>query len=109
MYGMIAKIYAQPGTRDELAELVLSGSSEMPGCLSYIVAKDANEGDLIWVTEVWDSAESHKASLALPAVKDAIGRAMPLIAGFEQGRDHGTGRRHRPEAVLTRFLLRLAP
>jgi quinol monooxygenase YgiN len=41
--------------------------------------------DLIWVTEAWDSAESHKASLTLPAVKEAIGRAMPLIAGFEQG------------------------
>jgi quinol monooxygenase YgiN len=85
MYGLIAKIYAQPGKRDELAELVLSGSGDMPGCLSYIVAKCAHDADLIWVTEVWDSEESHKASLALPAVKEAIGKAMPLVAGFEQG------------------------
>jgi quinol monooxygenase YgiN len=85
MYGMIAKIYAQPGKRDELVGLVLSGSGDIPGCLSYIVAKDTHEADLIWVTEVWDSAESHKASLSLPAVKESIGRAMPLIAGFEQG------------------------
>ncbi len=34
------------------------------------------------ITEVWDSEASHKASLALPAVKDAIGRARPLIATF---------------------------
>lgn len=85
MYGMIAKIYAQPGKRDELIGLVLSGSGDMPGCLSYIVAKDLHEADLIWVTEAWDSEASHKASLTLPAVKEAIGKAMPLIAGFEQG------------------------
>jgi quinol monooxygenase YgiN len=31
---------------------------------------------------VWDSAESHKASLKLPAVRDAIAKGRPLIAGF---------------------------
>ena len=34
------------------------------------------------MTEVWDSKESHQASLELPAVKAAIDRARPLIAGF---------------------------
>jgi len=31
---------------------------------------------------VWDSAASHQASLALPAVKATIAKARPLIAGF---------------------------
>jgi quinol monooxygenase YgiN len=85
MYGLINKIYAAPAKRDELVKLVLEGSGAMPGCISYIVAKDAEDGDLIWVTEIWDSEASHKASLEIPAVKAAIGRAMPLIAGFEKG------------------------
>ncbi len=34
------------------------------------------------VTEVWDSAASHKASLSLPAVQQAIAKGRPLIAGF---------------------------
>ncbi|MCC6261455.1 MAG: antibiotic biosynthesis monooxygenase, partial [Anaerolineales bacterium] len=38
--------------------------------------------DSIWITEVWDSAESHRASLALPSVQQAIARGKPLIAGF---------------------------
>jgi len=54
----------------------------MPGCLSYVVATDSADPDALWVTEVWDSAASHQASLALPAVKAAITKARPLIAGF---------------------------
>ena len=54
----------------------------MPGCLSYVVAKDAAEADAIWITEIWDDASSHKASLQLPAVRAAIAKGRPLIAGF---------------------------
>jgi quinol monooxygenase YgiN len=54
----------------------------MPGCLSYIVARDPTDSDAIWVTEVWDNKASHEASLSLPSVRDAITRGKPLIAGF---------------------------
>ena len=45
--------------------------------------QDPADDDALWITEVWDSAASHQASLALPAVKDAIARGRPLIAGFD--------------------------
>ena len=54
----------------------------MPGCLSYVVALDPTDADAIWITEVWDSEESHRASLSLPAVQQAIAAARPLIADF---------------------------
>ena len=38
--------------------------------------------DALWSTEVWEDAESHRASLALPAVQEAIVKGRPLIAGF---------------------------
>ena len=82
MYGLIGKFRAMPGKRDELAPILLAGTTAMPGCLSYIVAVDPTDPDALWVTEVWNSKESHHASLALPAVRDAIGKAKPLIAGF---------------------------
>jgi quinol monooxygenase YgiN len=85
MHGLIGKMVAAPGQRDALIALILEGSGEMPGCLSYIVAKDITDENAIWVTEVWDSQESHKASLSIPAVKATIAKAMPLIAGFEPG------------------------
>ena len=48
------------------------------------MAKDPADADGIWITEVWDSQESHKASLALPSVREAIAKGRPLIATFEQ-------------------------
>ncbi|MDB5711446.1 MAG: hypothetical protein JWL96_3516 [Sphingomonas bacterium] len=84
MYGMIGKMKAQPGQRAALVAILTQGSGTMPGCLSYIVAEDLADVDALWVTEVWDSKASHDASLALPAVKDAIQRGRPLIAGFEK-------------------------
>ncbi len=56
----------------------------MPGCHSYVVARDATDADALWVTEVWDSQASHQASLALPSVQEAITRGRPRIAGFSQ-------------------------
>jgi quinol monooxygenase YgiN len=82
MYGLIGKMTATKGRRDELAAILLEGTASMPGCLSYIVATDPSDADALWVTEVWDSLESHRASLALPVVKDAIARGRPLTAGF---------------------------
>lgn len=84
MYGLIGRIDALPGRRDELIEILLEGTSGMPGCLLYVVSRDAREDDALWVTEVWAREEDHAASLALPAVQEAIGRGRPLIAGFAQ-------------------------
>ena len=82
MYGLIGKMKAFPGKRDELAATLLAGSLDMPSCLSYVVAKDPEDADALWVTEVWDSEASHKASLALPGVKASIAKGRPLIASF---------------------------
>jgi quinol monooxygenase YgiN len=82
-YGMIGKMTAVAGKRDELVAILGSGVSAMPGCLAYLVAEDAKDADSIWITEIWESKASHEASLRLPAVRDAIAKGRPLIAGFE--------------------------
>ena len=84
MYGLIGKAVAVEGKRDELIKILLEGIANMPGCLSYIVARDAKEADSVWITEVWDSKESHDASLKLPAVKEAIAKGKPLIRSFAE-------------------------
>lgn len=85
LYGLIGKMKAVPGQRDQLVSLILGGADAMPGCLSYIVALDTSDDDTIWVTEVWDSQASHRASLSLPAVRNAISAARGLIAEFVSG------------------------
>jgi quinol monooxygenase YgiN len=82
MYGLIGQMTAVAGQRDALIAILLDGVADMPGCLSYVVAKDPADANAIWITEVWDAPASHKASLSLPSVQHAIARAKPLIAGF---------------------------
>jgi quinol monooxygenase YgiN len=82
MYGLIGSITAAAGKRDELARLIMEGMNAMPGCLSYIIAKDPQVPDKLWVTEVWESREQHEASLKLPAVQSAIQKGRPLMSAF---------------------------
>jgi len=82
-YGLIGHLTTQSGQRAALAAILTEGSSEMPGCLSYVVAEDVTDPDGLWVTEVWRDQVSHQASLQLPSVQDAITRGRPLIVAFD--------------------------
>ena len=83
MFGMVGKMRAAPGKRSELVAILAGGTQAMPGCISYVVSEDASDPDAIWIHEVWNNEESHKASLQLPDVKAAIAKGRPLIAGFD--------------------------
>ena len=82
MYGLIGKLTATPGQRDTLQAILLENEGGMPGCYSYIIAQDPDDADSLWITEVWDTQESHTGSLKLASVQQAIAKARPLIAGF---------------------------
>jgi quinol monooxygenase YgiN len=66
MYGLIGKIEAQPGQRDALISILVEDVAGMPGCLIYIVARDAEDSDAIWVTEAWESRADHEARRVVP-------------------------------------------
>ena len=83
MYGLIGRIDAVPGKRDALMDILLEGTAGMPGCLLYVVSRDVDAPDALWVTEIWARKEDHQASLTLPAVRDAIGALTNRVAeGF---------------------------
>ena len=83
MYGLIGRIRAMSGKRAALAAILTMADGAMPGCLSYVVAEDPADADVLWVTEVWTDEAAHRASLQLDSVKAAIARGRPLIAGFD--------------------------
>ena len=83
MFGSITRITAVPGQRDALIAILAPGEGSLPGCLSYIVARDPKDADILYVTEAWDTAEAHIGSLGLPEVQAAIAKGRPLIARFE--------------------------
>ncbi len=82
MFGLVGKLVAQPGKRDDVLAILRASVQEgdpMPGCRLYLTGRPSDEPDVIVVTEVWDDEAAHAASLQLPAVRDAIRRAMPLL------------------------------
>lgn len=82
MYGIIGQIMAVEGKRDELIQVLLDGTKDMPGCKLYAIAADTADDISIWITEIWDSQESHQASLQLPGVQKAMAEGKPMITGF---------------------------
>ncbi len=84
MYGLIGQMLAAPGKRDELLAILGESTGDMPGCLSYVIAKDPTNAEALWITEVWTGKDAHAASLKLPTVQAAIAKARPIIAGFPQ-------------------------
>jgi quinol monooxygenase YgiN len=83
VYGYIASMRTRPGKRGEVIDRLLEGIDGLrsAGCLSYVVGECLDDQDRIWVTEVWESAEHHAASLQLPETKAAIATVMPLLTG----------------------------
>ncbi len=79
------KVTSVSGRRAELIE-VLGGddSHTIPGCLSFIVAEDTTDKDTLWVTEVWTSEASHKASLELSPLRQGLTPIETLVAGYER-------------------------
>ncbi|MDY0892314.1 putative quinol monooxygenase [Frigoribacterium sp. CFBP9030] len=79
----VGTLGAAPGKRDELVALLTERNESLTGagCQAYEVGVDDDQPDTVFVVELWDSAEAHRASLALPQVQDAIARARPLLDG----------------------------
>jgi quinol monooxygenase YgiN len=84
VFALFGKLSAQPGRADELAALLTGGAgvADNPACRLYVVNRSDAEPDAIWVYEVWDDEAAHRASLEDPAVREAIARGRPLIAGI---------------------------
>jgi quinol monooxygenase YgiN len=85
-YGMLNRITTKPGQRDAVVQVLLSGArmqGAMPGSELYVVHTSPEDGNLIWVTEVWRSKEAHEASLKSPDVRALIAKGRPMIASIE--------------------------
>ena len=81
-YGLIGQMIAQPGQRAAPVAALAEGTGTMPGNIAYLIGEDSANPDAIWIVELWETKAAHAASLGLPAVKEAIKKGRPLIAGF---------------------------
>jgi quinol monooxygenase YgiN len=77
------RLGAKEGKRDALAASLLKAAAAMESvaaCRLYVVSTAESDSNGVWVTEIWDSAEDHAASLGRPETKALIAATMPLIA-----------------------------
>jgi len=84
MYLLHGKMNAKAGKSDELIDILLQASkfvSTTKGCKLYVVGKDEQEKEAVYVTEIWESKEDHDLSLKIPEVRELIMRAMPILDG----------------------------
>lgn len=82
-YGYFGTMRVKPGHRDEVVATLVSGQEGLAaaGCDLYAVGVSDDDKDVVWVNEIWTSSEAHDSSLALPEVKAAIAKTMPLLTG----------------------------
>jgi len=84
VYGLITNLTTVPGRRESVIDLLLAGRQRPDGCLSYIVARDPRDRDVLWVTEVWSDAEAHQAALKRPDIKAGFAAALAWIATMQE-------------------------
>lgn len=86
-YALINKMTTKPGKREEVIGLLIrSGESfrNNPSCIHYLVYKDAEDLNIIWVEDVWKNKEDHTAALAKPQLKPYIEKTILLLEGMPQ-------------------------
>lgn len=81
------KLSAKQGQGAALEQILLRAAKTVEsaqGCRMYLISKDKQDADSVWVTEVWSSKEDHDNSLKLDSVRAVIMQAMPIIDGPPQ-------------------------
>lgn len=87
-FANVGSLGTKPGQRDAVASVLLRpmpGLKEA-GCLLYEVGVNDEAPDTVFVCELWESREAHRASLQLDSVRAAIAEAMPLLSGEMGGK-----------------------
>lgn len=80
------KATAKPGKGEELAGHLLDAAADLesdPGCELYLINRQADNPDVIWVTEVWRSQADLDASIEKIRGSDSIAEVMALVADWQ--------------------------
>jgi quinol monooxygenase YgiN len=89
-YCLINKITTKPDKRDEVIRIMLESGKPFDtndNCLLYMVSKDTQSENVIWVLDVWNSYEAHEEAMAKSDMRQFVKEAIPLL-------------QHRPEQFI---------
>ena len=77
---------AHAGKGEELAGVLLDAAAELeadPGCELYLVNREAERPDVIWVTELWRSQADLDASIERIRGSEGVANAMALVEDWQ--------------------------
>jgi quinol monooxygenase YgiN len=80
------KSVVREGNGDELARQLLAAARELesePGCQLYLINRQADDADTVWVTEIWRSQADLDASLERIRDSANVAEVMSLVESFE--------------------------
>ncbi len=80
------KLVAHEGQGQRVAELLLAAADDLgkdPGCELYLVNREVDESDVIWVTELWRSQTDLDASIEKLRGSDDVAAVMALVKRHE--------------------------
>ena len=82
-WGLLGRMIAKPGKRDELIAALKESSADVPGKLLYLIQLEQDDPDAFWINEIWESKAAYEACLTLPQVGDWGAKLAALMAGIE--------------------------
>jgi quinol monooxygenase YgiN len=80
------KATAKAGKGAELGEILLGAAAELEGdagCQLYLINRQTDRPDVIWVTELWRSQADLDASLERIRRSSGVAQAMALVEDWE--------------------------
>jgi quinol monooxygenase YgiN len=80
------KAIAKEGKSDGLVEILLAAAADLgddPGCELYLVNRQVDEPEIIWITELWRSQDDLDASLERIRGSDQVASALALAESWE--------------------------
>src|SRR4051812_928805 len=86
-YALLNKMTVKPGKRQEVIDILLeSGAAfdDNPQCLLYLVSKDKQDENVIWVQDVWTDELSHEQAMNDEKMQWYVKQAMPLLEGMPE-------------------------
>jgi quinol monooxygenase YgiN len=82
-FGLLGRMVAKPGRREELIAHLQDSSRDVPGKLLYLIQLEQDDPDAFWINEIWADKAAYDACLTLPQVQKGMELTRPLIASVE--------------------------
>jgi quinol monooxygenase YgiN len=88
MFGVCGRMTAQPGRREEVADLIRESAlagGDASGLIAYSVMATLEDPDTIWVTELWTDKAAHDTTTPSEPVRTVTQQIVALLTEAPTG------------------------